>query len=107
MSTNVVVGTRSVPAPKRLGRVMAVVLSLAVAVSIGIGMTQSHQDVALDRFHPGHPEVTGDRQERITALRDAEQVSPDSEIEEYKRLLTERLAETRAVSAKRPPRQHR
>jgi hypothetical protein len=107
MSTNVV-GAGSVPASLRPGRIAAAAVSLAIAISIGIGLAQGNdQDVTLDGFHPGHPKVTEDRQERITTLRDVEQVTPDSDIAEYKRLRAEQLAETRAEDPKRPPRERR
>jgi hypothetical protein len=52
-------------------------VSLAAAISIGIGVAQSEgQDANLDRFHPGHPEISEDRQERIADLREASVEAP-------------------------------
>jgi hypothetical protein len=71
MSTSVI-GAGSVLPPNRLGRVALAIVSLASAVAIGIGIGQAgSQDVTLDRFHPGHPQISEDRQERIAALREA------------------------------------
>jgi hypothetical protein len=76
MSTNVI-GAGSVLPPPRLGRIALALVSLAAAISIGIGVAQSEsQEVNLDRFHPGHPEISEDRQERIAALREAKVENP-------------------------------
>jgi hypothetical protein len=55
-----------------------VVVGIVVAVSIGIGVAQSEsQDLTVDRYHPGHPAVSEDRQERISELREGEQPAAD------------------------------
>jgi hypothetical protein len=71
MSTSVI-GAGSVLPPNRLSRVALAIVSLATAISIGIGVAQSDtQDLTVDRFHPGHPQISEDRQERVAALREA------------------------------------
>lgn len=68
MSTNVV-GAGASPAPRHLGRIAGVAVGVAIALSIGIGIAQSgNRDLTLDRYHPGHPVVSEDRQERIAEL---------------------------------------
>jgi hypothetical protein len=51
-----------------------VVVGIVLAVSIGFGIAQNEsQNLNLDRYHPGHPTVAEDRQDRISELRKANQ----------------------------------
>jgi hypothetical protein len=89
MSTSVI-GAGTVPAPHRLGRIAGVAAGIAIAIAIGIGMAQNDSpDLTLDRYHPGHPTISEDRQERIAALREAEPA--------------DQSAKTRAEHPKRAP----
>jgi hypothetical protein len=55
-----------------------VVFGIVVAISIGIGVAQiDSPDLTVDRYHPGHPTVSEDRQERISVLREGEQPAAD------------------------------
>jgi hypothetical protein len=84
MSTNVV-GVGASPAPQNLSRIAAVVVGGVLAVSIGIGIAQSDgQDPTLDRYHPGHPTVADDRQEKIADMRDDDLVVvPETDLERF------------------------
>lgn len=81
MSTNVV-GVGATPAPGRLGHIVGVVVGIVLAISIGIGIAQNDRpSLTLDRFHPGHPTVAEDRQERVSELREADQFSGERQMD--------------------------
>jgi hypothetical protein len=75
MSTSVIAaGSR--PVSRRPIRIIGIAAGVAIAFSVGIGIAQSDgSDLTVDRYHPGHPVVSEDRQERIAALREAEQAT--------------------------------
>jgi hypothetical protein len=67
----------------RPGRIVGIAAGIVIARSIGFGIAQSDgADLTVDRYHPGHPKVTEDRQERIAALREADRSAPGSDVEE-------------------------